>query len=382
MYRFNRWYLLTTFIGSLLVPLIPLHDIFGNSTTFQNLSTVPVVHLSELIIDVNNESTQTSFSWEFIIKVLFGIGTLIALLRFVKELNQIRRLYQQSEKEFYDGLVVCKTSQPTQVFSFWNTVYIEKNLFETINERSAIWIHEKTHINQKHSIDILVIEFFKLIFWFHPMVYLYERHIKMNHEYLADETVLKQINDVKSYQYQLLDYLENTNNSLASTFNFKLTKKRFIMMKSKTTPTVKMMTKAFVIFGILTTTTFVASAQVKKVEPTETIESKNEEGVLSYVGQKARPKEGIQSFYQNFVSAFDAKKIVFNDTIVYTRLRFIVEKDGSLTDIQAVGDKQNKELSEEAIRVLKTMPNWIPAEHNGEVVRSYFVIPIKLSDNK
>ena len=382
MFRFNRLYLLATFIGSLIVPLIPLNQFFGATTSFQNISLIQTVPLSELIIDVNKENIPKSFNWFLWTKVFFGIGTIIFLFRFVKELAKIKRLYQQSEKEVYDELIVCKVSKPHQVFSFWKTVFIDRNLFETISKNESIWIHEKTHVLQRHSVDVLLIELCKIVFWFHPMVYLYERHIKMNHEYLADETVLKQTNDVKAYQCKLIDYLENSNSSLASTFNFKLTKKRFKMMKNQTNPTIKMITKVFVVLGIIATTTFVACNNDDVEQSIENIESNKEEKVFKLVQQKAMPKEGLQIFYQNFARAFNTESIVFNDTMVSTRLRFIVEKDGSLSRIYSVGNNVNPLLEAEAIRVLESMPAWTPAQHEGEIVRSTFTLPIKIRVNQ
>lgn len=382
MFRFNRLYLLATFIGSLIVPLIPLNQFFGATTSFQNISLIQTVPLSELIIDVNKENIPKSFNWFLWTKVFFGIGTIIFLFRFVKELAKIKRLYQQSEKEVYDELIVCKVSKPHQVFSFWKTVFIDRNLFETISKNESIWIHEKTHVLQRHSVDVLLIELCKIVFWFHPMVYLYERHIKMNHEYLADETVLKQTNDVKAYQCKLIDYLENSNSSLASTFNFKLTKKRFKMMKNQTNPTIKMITKVFVVLGIIATTTFVACNNDDVEQSIENIESNKEEKVFKLVQQKAMPKEGLQIFYQNFARAFNTESIVFNDTMVSTRLRFIVEKDGSLSRIYSVGNNVNPLLADEAIRVLESMPAWTPAQHEGEIVRSTFTLPIKIRVNQ
>lgn len=118
MFRFNRWYLLATFTGSLIIPLIPLNQIFGSTTGFQNVSLMHTISLSELIIDVNKENIPKSFNWFLWTKVFFGIGTAFFLFLFVRELVKIKRLYQQSEKEIYDELIVCKISKPHQVFSF------------------------------------------------------------------------------------------------------------------------------------------------------------------------------------------------------------------------------------------------------------------------
>jgi protein TonB len=63
-------------------------------------------------------------------------------------------------------------------------------------------------------------------------------------------------------------------------------------------------------------------------------------------------------------------------------VKFVVEKDGSITNIQVVRGIYPL-LDEEAVRVIKNMPPWIPAEKNGKKVRSQFTLPIvfKLYDD-
>lgn len=62
-------------------------------------------------------------------------------------------------------------------------------------------------------------------------------------------------------------------------------------------------------------------------------------------------------------------------------LRFIVEKDGSIGDVDIVKGV-DPSLDAEAVRVVSTMPRWEPGRNGGEPVRSYFNIPIlfKLND--
>lgn len=57
-------------------------------------------------------------------------------------------------------------------------------------------------------------------------------------------------------------------------------------------------------------------------------------------------------------------------------VEFIVEKDGSITNVKTIGPKMGYGLEEEAIRVMKTMPKFKPAMQNGKLVRSKFKQPI------
>lgn len=108
--------------------------------------------------------------------------------------------------------------------------------------------------------------------------------------------------------------------------------------------------------------------------------SEDENKVHSFVQQKAAPNEGMQTFFNNFIRKFNAPDVGGNVKEISVRLKFVVEKDGSLTDIQVLGaDPHN--MGREAIRVLKTMPKWKPGQHNGKTVRSSFTLPIKVRVN-
>ena len=112
-------------------------------------------------------------------------------------------------------------------------------------------------------------------------------------------------------------------------------------------------------------------------EPSEATIAGN--AIVSIAQNKAMPNEGFQKFYDNFSRKFSPGIIKGNVNEVTVRLRFVVEKDGSFSDIKVLDDKNG--LGKEAIRVLKSMPYWKPAQHNGMTVRSMFTLPIKIRVN-
>ena len=59
---------------------------------------------------------------------------------------------------------------------------------------------------------------------------------------------------------------------------------------------------------------------------------------------------------------------------------FVVEKDGTLTDVKVIGNPY-KYISEEAVRVVKAMPKWNPAKIKGKIVRSRFRLPVNFRLN-
>ena len=102
----------------------------------------------------------------------------------------------------------------------------------------------------------------------------------------------------------------------------------------------------------------------------------DKDSVRSFVQQKATPKEGLAEFMKNFADGFQLPELANTTDKVTVKLKFTVEKDGTFSDIEVLNDEFG--IGDEAVRVLKTMPAWNPARHEGKNVRSKFVLPIVL----
>ena len=105
----------------------------------------------------------------------------------------------------------------------------------------------------------------------------------------------------------------------------------------------------------------------------------DENKVYSFVSQEAQPKEGIQRFYLNFSRRINIKDFSNDNREINAQLEFVVEKDGSFSDIRVINDSQG--IGQELMRVLKTMPKWNPGKYDEEIVRSRFILPIKIRIN-
>jgi len=95
---------------------------------------------------------------------------------------------------------------------------------------------------------------------------------------------------------------------------------------------------------------------------------------------KAYPKEGLKTFMKQFAEEFNAnngKAIPKSVNQINLRVKFIVEKDGSFSDIEVLDD--DYKFQREIKRVFNLMPYWNAAIHEGNSVRSSFTMPIKLN---
>ena len=126
---------------------------------------------------------------------------------------------------------LIKTAEYDSAFSFFSYVFVNPSVTEI--EMKEIMNHEMVHIRQKHWFDLLLVELLCMLQWFNPVVWIYVRLIRQNHEYIADKVALQRTSDPAIYRAALLNQIVGAPViSLANSFNYSLNKKRFNMMKN------------------------------------------------------------------------------------------------------------------------------------------------------
>lgn len=228
MYKINRFYLLFSLIFSLIAPLYKID--LPITVTETNISPELLAFLMQ-----NPELLQQEKGINFgdILTVIYILVGVIFLVRFIYNLYELMFKIKTEEKIKDQEITYILDLDSNQPYSFWKYIFIPKKQLKSLHQN--LIDHEKAHCIQKHSLDILLIEIFQILFWFNPLIYFYKKSIKLNHEFLADEYVLKRNSDLKTYQHQILDCIATQNPSMmASNFNFILTKKRLLMMTKNT----------------------------------------------------------------------------------------------------------------------------------------------------
>lgn len=110
---------------------------------------------------------------------------------------------------------------------------------------------------------------------------------------------------------------------------------------------------------------------------TGTDEREGGNDIVHFTIERAEPLGGMANFSQMFISKFRVIHVPDNTRKVQVILSFVVEKDGSITDIKVLRDP-GYGTGTEAIRVLKSMPKWKPARQDNRTVRSQFTLPITI----
>jgi len=251
MYRFNRFYLLCSFAFSLIVPLINFNLNVEKETPLQTVSNYvfsPGQILPEDISLQIIKPAKNVLSIQEFLLLIYCLISIFFLILFAKNLIKIYSKIKGKKYLLYKGGKVILTEENLTPHSFLSWIFLNKTAFEKGSIEEEILCHELTHINQYHTIDVLVIEFAKAFLWFNPFVFLYGKAIKLNHEFLADEGVINKFQNITAYQYLLVEKTSQQSAfAITSQFNFLITKKRLIMISKYTSPRIAFLKQCLVV---------------------------------------------------------------------------------------------------------------------------------------
>ncbi|WP_420552390.1 M56 family metallopeptidase [Tenacibaculum aiptasiae] len=230
MHQFNRFYLLGSIIFSFVAPLFVIYTQVPIEVT-----EAPAM-LNYTIVDIEPEIPQESpiNYWN----IALGFSVFISLLltiRFGYNLYRIYKKITSNIKVTIDKAHLILVDDLISPYTFWNYIFINKEEYNSQKIEDELFTHELTHVTQRHTIDVLLIEILRIVFWFNPLFYFLKKSIQLNHEFIADGEVINNYKNISEYQYLLLNKAAwNNDYYLASNLNYSLTKKRLVMMSTKT----------------------------------------------------------------------------------------------------------------------------------------------------
>ncbi|MFD0931152.1 M56 family metallopeptidase [Psychroflexus salinarum] len=228
----KRFYLIGSLGISFIIPFIivetlsiPLQD--HSLTDFANISPA----------EATIEKQDSKIDWSHVLIAVYLTGVCMMLWRFVKNIYAFR-IKDNDKISRYSSYRLVLRQEIKVPHSFLNSIYVNAYDYKKGLIPEAVLEHEKAHLDQKHSIDILIVELILVLFWFNPIVYLIRYSVKLNHEFMADQTVLKQGFSTTQYQKLILSLASNRYpQAMANTFHFPIIKKRFNIMKTSTSTT-------------------------------------------------------------------------------------------------------------------------------------------------
>ncbi|MBF6626958.1 MAG: M56 family peptidase, partial [Proteiniphilum sp.] len=175
----RRFFFLSVILFSLLYPLItvPVPGSLSDLLSVKTEETVTTVFIGEPVMEiVPAEETVPSrdINWTELCMIIYISITLLFVLRFLIQLISIIRVRVKSELTEISGIPVYRLKDDITPFSFFNLIFIHTEKHSDA-ELAQILLHEQTHVQQGHSVDIMLIETLCLLFWWNPFVWLLKR---------------------------------------------------------------------------------------------------------------------------------------------------------------------------------------------------------------
>lgn len=408
LHRLNRVVLLVTLVLSLVLPLcvVTFHET-------QWMEPLPVDDQAEPDVAELGQALPVVPArqwWQLALTIVVVGGMVLRLVYLLRSYAMLRRMLRSGEEHrLDDGVRLVVVDQPVAPFSWMNTIVVNRQDYA---ERNALLlIHERSHIRLHHSRDVVFVELLTVLQWFNPVVWLLSRDLRTVHEYEADEAVLSQGADTAQYITLLMHKAMGVQACvLANGINTSETKKRVKMMIKMKSPRWSWL-KCLYIVPIAALSLAVTARTVTdyKVLPSQELAQlqavDGEDPVFEVCEVQPQFPGGDVEMMKFFMKNVKYPAVAETNGVQGCVLvSFIVEKDGSLSHVEAksvtdatgnavtvvairsdMTDKQKQEamdrnkgiqaLKDESERVVKLMPKWKPGKQRGETVRVRCTIP-------
>lgn len=405
-FRLRRAVLLSVYLIAFLYPLL---DISIWLSTRESVTEIVNYYSTILplktVVAADDTPLSTEADWltiaESYMLLIYLAGITLLFPRCIIELFTVIRLRFRSPKQLINGTTIYVLPSQEEPYSFFGWIFASPES-HTPPALEEILVHEKTHVRQLHSIDVVLGEIVCILCWINPFVWLLKKEISSNHEYLADEQVMLAGYNKKEYQYHLigLEHPEMAIAKLYNNFSVLPLKKRITMLNKKRTGRVgkvKYLTLLPLAAGLLLLNNIDAMARIVSRQTTvpvpaeKTMIAPAPEAVSVEVATPLPPDDDKVYEVVDVMPEFPggetellkymARNVKYPAESIKNKeegslsLSFIINKDGSLSDIKVV-KSLTPLLDAEAVRVVKNMPKWTPGKVKGKVVRVAYTTPI------
>lgn len=388
-FRLNRLYLISSLLIAIVTPFISI-KISAYVSVTENIHPMKA-YMSNLLDEVyvfgnyvpeSIPVKETNFNY---LLFMYWLGVSLLILRYLFALFQILQLKYRYPHKHFHGINVIILPEGQAAFSFFNNLFIPVQLNR--EDRHKVFEHEKIHIRQLHSMDLFIAEIICISNWFNPLVWIFKSIISQNHEYIADRQVIRRFH-TGSYLELLIRQTFKGAFSFTNYFSCSNLKKRTIMMTKK-------QSHQYLVFTFIPITailiTILYSFTCNPIDPRtpnpQITESSGSSFLIPAMPAIKRDSSAIFQVVEQMpefpgnINQWIAKNVKYPTIAIENGIqgkvyvRFIIEKDGSITNIK-IQKGIDPSLDKEALRVVKTMPTWKPGKQRGQVVRVAYTLPI------
>ena len=380
-FTLHRYVLLAICVGSMIYPFLDISHWFKLNPVLQEVNVAYIQYLSEFATtSYSTETGISSFSFEiFFLGLYAGIAGffLFRMLFRIIAVIRLRICCTPIETNRQKVYFIKDQSNP---FSFFKWIFINPDSC-TPAEMHEMLTHELMHVQQNHSIDMLVSELICALCWFNPFAWMIKKEIHRNLEFLVDNRVVNSGINSRSYQLNLLRLANIQSNAfIANQFKTSSLKERIIMLNKKQSSGSKLIAYAFYLpLAVL----FLATNCIGTIEDSNNRTENANSIFIENVGEVFIDVDEAPTFPGGLseLNQFLMKNLHYPDEAKEKRISgrvvcsFIVNTNGTILNVEIINGIDPL-LDNEAKRILYTSPRWNPGKHRGVAVPVKMYIPV------
>ncbi|OBX25006.1 hypothetical protein A9996_12480 [Gelidibacter algens] len=235
-----------------------------------------------------------SFSWDHI----WMVGMVLAAFILAYKLIKIRTLLRKNPKRWKGNILMVYLMNSHSAFSFFNTIFLGDAI--EADKKEHIVQHEMVHIKEKHSLDLLGFEILRIVFWFNPLIYMYQNRLAILHEFIADAHAVKYKGKSEYYQSLLSQVFETRHISFINPFfNQSSIKKRIVMLSKSKSKQIHLIKYALLIPMVIGMLMYTSSYAREIKDPFPFLQQET-------VTQQLTFQELVDKYYKELITIIDS----------------------------------------------------------------------------
>ncbi|MDD2306891.1 MAG: M56 family metallopeptidase [Prolixibacteraceae bacterium] len=359
-FSINRWFLLVSIGFSAILPLLHIPFYTPQPTVLAEVTVTPYVNLLSTITIYGAGFTQSTES--FVLNYsLFGyaylIGVVLFSIKLFIQLFQIGQLIRQNQVIAEGKIKLVVLKREISPFSFLNYIFASSNLQNTKGWEKMLE-HERQHIRQGHTFDVLLLEIIAIVQWFNPFFWLFRRALRENHEFLADQAVISHGTAPSWYKQILINQYVGDQIVIANNFNYSLIKIRIKMMSKIKS---RKITYAKILLGVILAGSLTASFAFEQKKSTSIPPNPEKQTKTILVDgrevQISGDKAGVEKLL-NVITESDDYKLKTDAASGRVTLVSKTNKVGELTVTGLATQEKSDKAQDEVFVVVDEMPEY------------------------
>lgn len=238
-HRYNRFYLISAILLSLLLPLLKIDFWQPEQQQSQVIRVLQVVsagdeYMNNLVVTAD----QSSWTVQDIYPLLYALVSILVFILMVRTLLLIRSLLKKYPVQQVEQVAFVNTDDNSTPFSFLQYIFWNSSIDINTTTGRQIFKHEVAHIQERHTHDKLFVNLVLIVFWSNPFFWLYRKELNMIHEFIADQKAVEDC-DTAAFAAMILQAAYPRHRfELANNFFYSPIKRRLLMLTKMNNPRV------------------------------------------------------------------------------------------------------------------------------------------------